>query len=203
MTSLRVELIEGIDDGYVRDALRVAYEAFANKFRVGFRGPDDIVRLFQVSVDTTSCITAAVDGALVGILTYRTAESEFYNLDPMAIFANFPPLRAARVMLNLMLLLQTARPNEFIVTSLAVRPSSRGMGIGTALMQKAEERARSLGKRTMGLGVVQENQDAIRLYRRLGYRTAWTSRSLLARMATGSHEVRRMEKTLVRWNRNI
>ena len=203
MTSPRVEIVEGIDDGYVSEALRVVYEAFAAKFRVGFRSPEDIVRLFRVSVDTTSCITAAVDGALVGVLTFRTAESEFYRLDPVAVFSNFPPLRAFRVMLNLMFLLQTARPHEFIVTSLAVTPEARDRGVGTALMQRAEERARTLGKRTVGLGVIQENQAAIRLYRRLGYRTAWSTSSILARMTTGSREVRRMEKILVRRDRNI
>ena len=68
------------------------------------------------------------------------------------------------------------------------------MGIGTALMRRAEEKARSAGKRTMSLGVVGENEGAIRLYERLGYRTTRSWRGFLIRLASGSEEVRRMEK---------
>ena len=37
MTTAEVKIVEGLDEQYVDDALRVAYEAFAAKFRIGFR----------------------------------------------------------------------------------------------------------------------------------------------------------------------
>ncbi len=178
------------------DALRVAYDAFAKKFRIGFRNADDLVRLFRGSVDTTSCISAMVDGRLSGILTFQTAGQEFYRLNPAAVFTRFSPLRAGRVLFNLALLAEGAGPDEFIVDSLAVDRSARGMGIGTALMRKAERQARSMGKRSMSLGVIGENAGAIRLYERLGYRTTRTWRGFFVRLAAGSSEVRRMEKPL-------
>ena len=49
----------------------------------------------------------------------------------------------------------------------------------------------------MSLGVIGGNEGAIRLYERLGYRTTRTWRGLLARLATGSSELRHMEKSLM------
>ena len=51
-----------------------------------------------------------------------------------------------------------------------------------------------MGKRTISLGVIGGNEGAIRLYERLGYRTTRTWRGFLVRLASGSAEVRRMEK---------
>ena len=196
-TTADVRVIEGIDDKHVDAALRVAYDAFAVKFRIGFRNPDDLIRLFQDSVDTTSCLSATVDGHFAGFLAFQTSGREFYHLNPLAVLTRFSPLRAIRVLFNLVLLAGGAGPYEFIVDSLAVDRSSRGMGVGTALMQRAEEMAGSVGKRTMSLGVIGENEGAIRLYERLGYKTTRIWRGFLVRLASGSTEVRRMEKPLV------
>ena len=73
MASVEVRIVEGIDERYVDDALRVAYDAFAKKFRIGFRNADDLIRLFRDSVDRTSCLSATVDGRFAGILTFQTA----------------------------------------------------------------------------------------------------------------------------------
>ncbi len=189
-----VKIVEGLDEQYVDDALRVVHDAFAKKFRIGFRHADDLIRLFRDSVDTTSCLSALVDGQFAGLLTIRTDGQEFYHLNVGALFTRFSPLRALRILLNLLLLADELKGDEFVVETLAVDPAYRGMGIGTALLQKAEARARSMGKYTMSLGVVGENEGAIRLYERAGYRRTYTWDGYLVRLATGSAEVHRMEK---------
>ena len=196
MTSEVVEIGEGIDRAYVDDALRLSYEAFARKFRIGFRNADDLVRLFRGSVDTTSCLSATLNGRLLGILTFQAEGREFYRLKPTNVLTRFWPLRAALVVLNLVLLDDDAGPDGFVIDSLAVDPASRGMGIGTAMMLKAEEKAGLMGKRTMALGVIGENAGAIRLYERLGYRATRAWRGTLLRLFFGTREVRRMEKPL-------
>ncbi len=52
---------------------------------------------------------------------------------------------------------------------LYVHPDYRLQGIGTALMQKAEDWARERGDRQVGLQVFVQNQAALRLYEKLGY----------------------------------
>ena len=194
MTMAEVKVVEGLDEQHVDEALRVVHDAFAKKFRIGFRHADDLIRLFRDSVDTTSCLSALVDGQFAGLLTIRTDGQEFYHLNMGVLFTRFSPLRAIRMLLNLLLLTEGSKADEFVVDSLAVDPAYRGMGIGTALLQKAEARARSMGKYTMSLGVVGENAGAIRLYERVGYRRTYTWDGYLVRLATGSAEVHRMEK---------
>jgi len=190
-----VAIVEGIEARYVDDALRVAFDAFAKKFRLGFRDADDLIRLFGDSVDTTSCLSATVDGRFAGILTFKAGSREFYHLSLVALFSRFTPVRALRMLGNLLLLSDGVGPHEFIVESLAVDPEFRGLGVGTALMHAAEARARALGKRTMSLGVITENAGAIRLYQRLGYTTTRTWDGFLVRLVSGSTAVHRMEKS--------
>jgi len=55
------------------------------------------------------------------------------------------------------------------VTNLQVPPAKRGRGVGTALMESAEERVRARGLRRIGVGVADDNPRAAMLYARLGY----------------------------------
>ena len=151
---------------------------------------------FETRLIGTSCCSALVDGQFAGLLTFRTDNQEFYHLSTLVLFTRFSPLRAIRMLFNLLLLADGTKADEFVVDSLAVDPACRGRGVGTALLQKAEERARSMGRRTMSLGVIGDNAGAIRLYERLGYRCTYTWDGYLVRLATGSAEVHRMEKPL-------
>ena len=196
MTTTDIQIVEGSDREYADDALRLTFDAFAKKFRIGFRDSNDFVRLFRDSVDSKNCLFALVDGELFGVLAFKTTGHEFYQLNLKTPFEKFSPFRASLMLFNLILLdiEDAVRADEFHIDVLAVVPSSRGMGIGTALMQKAEDKAESEGKRTMSLGVIAENEGAIRLYERLGYKTTRTWRGFLVRLAAKSVEVHRMEK---------
>ena len=196
MTVSEISIVEGIDSSYIEQALRLAYEAFAKKFRIGFRDADDFIRLFSDSVNPRHCFTAVDDGKLLGILMFQTADGEFFQLKLSAVFRRFSPVRALRIVLNLALLAATARPDEFIVDSLAVSPATRGLGIGTRLMASAEDKARAMGKSMMSLSVIGENEGAVRLYERIGFKTARVWRSKLLELAIRSNEVQRMEKFL-------
>ncbi len=54
--------------------------------------------------------------------------------------------------------------------SLASQPEARGKGVGTALVEAAEAAARQRGCRVLRLEVRADNQAAIALYQRMGYR---------------------------------
>lgn len=64
-----------------------------------------------------------------------------------------------------------AEPDEFYIDTLSVSPHFSGQGIGTALILASEDRARQLQHTKISLNVHQENERALRLYQRLGYRT--------------------------------
>jgi GNAT superfamily N-acetyltransferase len=65
---------------------------------------------------------------------------------------------------------RTAYPGAVELNHLQVRDHYRGRGVGSALVAAAEALASQAGRDQMAVGVAEDNPDAERLYRRLGYR---------------------------------
>lgn len=70
--------------------------------------------------------------------------------------------------------LENLAPGTWYVNVLAVRPQFRGLGLGTRLLEFADEIGRARGKRGMSVIVSDANPGARRLYERCGYREAAT-----------------------------
>ncbi len=58
---------------------------------------------------------------------------------------------------------------SFYVSGIALFPDHRSQGIGTALLEAAHERALSLSLPRVSLICFEQNEDAMRLYKRFGY----------------------------------
>jgi ribosomal protein S18 acetylase RimI-like enzyme len=63
-------------------------------------------------------------------------------------------------------------PGSFYINALAVLPDFQGSGIGSRLLEIANERGRAAGCKLLSLIVFEENRDAVRLYLQRGYTTA-------------------------------
>ncbi len=60
-------------------------------------------------------------------------------------------------------------PNTWYVCGIALRPDHRGLGLGTRLMQVARVQARERSYERLSLVVFEQNGQALRLYRQLGF----------------------------------
>jgi ribosomal protein S18 acetylase RimI-like enzyme len=86
-----------------------------------------------------------------------------------------------------------------------VRGAFRGQGVGTRLMAVVEEDLRQRGYSSVYLNVGQENQAALRLYERLGYRIVspepgqWSYLDHLGRRVDVDEPSWRMEKSITAW----
>lgn len=67
------------------------------------------------------------------------------------------------------------------VSSVAVYPEFRSMGLGTKLLAAVEDEAKSIGKKRMLLHAESHNKRAISLYERLGYRIEQNSSAIKIR----------------------
>ncbi len=67
--------------------------------------------------------------------------------------------------------------DEIHINNVALRPSLRGQGIGTALMQRVFAEARALGAKRATLEVRASNEGARRLYERLGFHVSGSRRN--------------------------
>ena len=90
------------------------------------------------------------------------------------------------------------------LNAIVVKEGLRGQGIGTKLISTAEDLVRSRGNLSVGLAVGIDNEDAHRLYRRLGYRdwrhgtftTTWTEIGPDGKEREDSEEVVYMTKSI-------
>ena len=130
-----------------RDAIRAltlaAYEEYtAQPFWAGFR------RALLATLDTeegsVERIVAERAGTLVGSVWLYPPQVKAYVHGPVS--ANWLELRL-----------------------MAVAPSARGQGIGAALLDECERRARHSGATTLGLHTHDAMQAAVRLYERAGF----------------------------------
>ncbi|MEK4423658.1 GNAT family N-acetyltransferase [Solibacillus sp. FSL K6-1523] len=69
-----------------------------------------------------------------------------------------------------------AHEDEYYIDTVCVLKEARGLGIGTKLLQFAEENGKKLGYRKLALNVELEKLDARRLYERMGFHVTepWT-----------------------------
>jgi ribosomal protein S18 acetylase RimI-like enzyme len=66
------------------------------------------------------------------------------------------------------------------IETVCVAQSARGAGIGSALLDRADEELAAAGIADVLIGAVVTNTDAIRLYERRGFRPAWLYMTRLA-----------------------
>lgn len=65
-------------------------------------------------------------------------------------------------------------PGSYYISGVAVEDHARGRGVGTALIERAADRARAAGLKGLSLIVFERNVGAKRLYDRLGFRVVDT-----------------------------
>ena len=81
----------------------------------------------------------------------------------LGFFARIPAL------LKALSLVERAEDNEYYISNIAVYPEFRGAKLGTNLILKMEEEARSCGAGRITLDVAVDNEGAIKLYKKLWF----------------------------------
>ena len=104
-------------------------------------------------------VVAEVDGSIAGALVGYPVAAE-----PQAVETeNLPPMFVP------LLELENLAAGTWYVNAVATFPGGRGLGIGSQLMEWAQNKASALGLRGTSLIVSDANRGARRLYERLGY----------------------------------
>lgn len=86
---------------------------------------------------------------------------------------------------------------EGMIEELAVHPSARRRGVASALLTRCEAEAVARGRDALILQVTNDNEGAIALYRRSGFRVRSQRRWMLRRWLFGSPGALIMEKSLL------
>lgn len=103
-----------------------------------------------------NCLMAELGGNVVGM-----AHSFPMEVDPDPLPDDFDPVLRPYAELE--------EDNSLYISGVAVFEDWRSRGVGQALMAAVEDRARGLGLAAISLIVFEKNDDALRLYQRLGF----------------------------------
>jgi ribosomal protein S18 acetylase RimI-like enzyme len=118
-----------------------------------------------------NAVVAEVDGRVAAaLLAYRLPEHSDVNLDELPDLLR--PLEE----------LEQKVPGTFYINILAAYPEYRGRGLGTTLLEAARALASEAGCNELSLEVFEQNEDAVRLYERHGYRE-------IARLPAVPHQI--------------
>lgn len=112
-----------------------------------------------VAFSYQNCLVVEQDGAVVGMLHAFPMETPPPDAEP----EQDPVLRPYS---------ELEEYGSLYISGIALDPACRGQGLGTRLLAAAEERARTLGLERLSLICFEKNEQAMRLYARLGYREA-------------------------------
>jgi len=105
----------------------------------------------------------------------KTGRSVLWVADLNPDIANPAQFKSAGIIGQLFVQLTCDRPEladgvqKGYIYAFRVKPTYRGSGLGTRMLEFAEEDLKQRGFRTATLNVAQVNKDARRLYERLGY----------------------------------
>ena len=105
---------------------------------------------------------AEVDGKAAGLLLGYRLDDPYDTGDLNAL----PPI--VRPLVEL----ESFAPGSWYVNALAAFPEYRNRGLGTLLLSEADRLTRASGANSVSLIVAEENEGAMRLYLRNGYRAA-------------------------------
>jgi ribosomal protein S18 acetylase RimI-like enzyme len=170
------------------------------KFMLGVRAADLLATAYvqpNNSYSFENVTFAERDRRIVGMALGFTATQRLHFSDqPLKEAAGYPTLRVmvvSTLLAPLFRILETMHDGDFYLLAIAIDQEARGQGVGSALMEAAEERARACRAARLTLDVSAKNGGARRLYERRGMavESQWPKRLPLPGM-----KLYRMTKTL-------
>lgn len=191
-----VTVTEGVPATHRAAVADLYHEAFARKLMPLLGRPIAVRRLIAECLRPDLVMGAWSGGELAGVLGLQEpGGARYLPVEAAAARRHLGRVRGTIAWLVFTLMdADEVAAGEVRVAAIAVAPSMRGRGVGTALLGAAEARARRHGALTLRLEVVDTNGDARRLYERLGFTATATRRYPLPRRWLGFSGVTEMER---------
>ncbi|BES64995.1 hypothetical protein SANA_14340 [Gottschalkiaceae bacterium SANA] len=175
---MEVIIVPNAED-YYEESIQIFNESFLSK--LGFISKSEELQvslardfgLIDIDVKDKEFVAVA-EGKVMGLLTLVFEDQGKLELKPniskgklLKKYGLFGLIRGA---LLSMVFSYHPPKNELYIDSIGVSADARGRGVGTKLLEFAEELAHRKGCNTLSLHVMKENPKAKALYERLGYK---------------------------------
>ena len=202
MAPAPINIIHDLSKTQQLQVSKLYFEAFQTKFTQLMGLPEDpeiAGGIFAEALIFDVGRYAEQSGKILGGIALVTGEKPFVHVTVGALRQHFPFFGAVVRAAGYWLLEVTnlkPKQDEVLIDALFVSGESRGMGIGTRLLQHAEEYTRSIGRTKLILGVIDSNDGAKRLYERFGYEVFKYERTGIFTASAGFRGAYAMRKVL-------
>jgi len=169
-----IDIIDYLPEAHIPEGVRLYYTGLEVKLGPIFGPLASALGVLPGSIHPTRCMTAFSEGRLAGILGIHDLQGSFLEPAYGSMVRHYGQISGAYRTMLLMLLDHKVSPGDLYLDGIAVEPSLRGQGIGSALITAFEDRAWDNGFATVSLEVIDINPRARNLYKRLGYRPVAT-----------------------------
>jgi ribosomal protein S18 acetylase RimI-like enzyme len=172
----QIEIGFGLPGRYRRQAAKLCYEAFRQKFEPILDSPEHGSAILEAGLKSDLILRAVQQDQLVGVVGLEYNGRYFFDLKWAAFVHEFGWLRGMIKMVLFMPFARHHREGDLTIGVIAVHAARRGQGIGTRLFEAVFDYAREKEFRSVSLEVVDTNPKARRLYERLGFAATKTRR---------------------------
>ena len=166
----RIKIVQLLPNAHRNQAAKLLYESFYIKMKVLIREKDKALRLIQAATNYTSGFYVILDNKLVGIAGIQSKGNKYFNVkfsDLLMEFSFFAALpKFIRFKLESM---SFPKDNELEIVALSVQEDMRGKNIGSSIINEIFKYAKEREINRLSLTVVDTNQAAKRLYKRMGF----------------------------------
>lgn len=187
----------GLPEALRRDAAHLYWDAFGGKLG-HVLGPDAQAIAFFARVIRADHAFVALDdaGALIGLAGFKSPEGSFAggtSADLTAVYGGFGALWRGML---LWALNREIDNDRFLLDGICVANSARGKGVGSALIQEICAEGYRRGYQAVRLDVIDSNDRARALYRRMGFVAVNTQKLGILRFIFGFSAATTMVKLI-------
>jgi ribosomal protein S18 acetylase RimI-like enzyme len=163
------------DPPLLEDAAIIFYLAFRQKvhnIELFPKSKSQAIRILTASFVPGQILLAKVQGTLVGVLGIDDDRGRFIRFAYSDLTGEFGFIGGIARFLWLKFIgwIEKQAPGTLRIAAIAVAEEARGSGVGTRLLEAAEEFAHAQGYKALVLEVVDTNPRARKLYERMGFK---------------------------------
>ncbi|MEM7612926.1 MAG: GNAT family N-acetyltransferase [Pseudomonadota bacterium] len=170
MTGNDINIQQGFGDELRAAAAELYDAAFGAKLGVAIPDAATRKKILARGFDPAHAIVAMIDGDIVGIAGFQTAQGALTGNISIALLRRHLGLRGLTRALPVLALFERKHTaGELLMDGIGVSPAMRGKGVGTQLLKAVIAFAKAEGYSTVRLDVIDTNDNAKRLYERVGF----------------------------------
>lgn len=171
------QIQRGFSDEQRPAIAQVYWAAFSRKLAPILGDSARTLAVLAETFDPAACLIAVDDeGRIMGVSGIEYEDGQFLRYRLSVMRAHYGSIGGV-IRWLVMQVIHTAGDGKTVyISGLAVHPDARGQGVGTLLIEAVTAIARERSYDAVKLDVVDSNDDARRLYERLGFRAVRTAR---------------------------